>query len=125
MTNTPTQRWHALHVLLQHWLVLAPAEAAAQMPLAHAEAPVHAWPLASLQAPLPSHTSFAGQSGSVVPSVVEVQVPPEVRLHAWQAPAHALPQQTPSTHWPEAHSAPAAQVVPPCFCGWQALLASQ
>ena len=34
------------------------------------------------------------------------------RLQAWHVPPQALPQQTPSTHWPEAHSAAEAQPSP-------------
>jgi hypothetical protein len=37
-------------------------------------------------------------------------------LHAWQPPAHAEPQQTPSTQNPEPHSAPVLHAAPTARC---------
>jgi hypothetical protein len=36
-------------------------------------------------------------------------------LHAWQTPAHAVSQQTPSVQKPELHSLPAAHATPLAF----------
>ena len=51
--------------------------------------------------------------------VREVQVPTEpVKLQAWQVPAQAELQQTPSTQKPEEHSEPRVQVSPLGFRVW-------
>src|SRR6185369_16454925 len=77
------------------------------------------------QAPAPSHMPSAPHvdcaacahslSGSVLlltgrhrPSACVVLT----LTHAWQVPAHALSQHTPSVQKPEMHSAPAAQAAP-------------
>jgi hypothetical protein len=47
-------------------------------------------------------------------------VPTEpARLHWRHVPVHELLQQTPSTHWPEAHSQPAVHAVPFERLAWQ------
>jgi hypothetical protein len=48
-----------------------------------------------------------------VPGAYSVHVPSSpAALQAWQGPSHAVPQQTPSTQWLEAHSAARMQGLP-------------
>jgi hypothetical protein len=55
-----------------------------------------------------------------LPAVLTAQVPTEpVRLHASQAPPHAVLQQTPSTQLPEAHWLAAVHTVPLAIFGTQ------
>jgi hypothetical protein len=50
-----------------------------------------------------------------------VQVPTlPASAQDWHVPPHAVLQQTPSAHWPDAHSAPAAQERPLAFFETQA-----
>jgi hypothetical protein len=71
-------------------------------------APLEQLPVASVSTD-PLHVGVTGQ---LAPVVVE-QVPTLVdRLHAWQAPAHAELQQTPSTQKPLVHAALPLQVAP-------------
>jgi hypothetical protein len=59
-------------------------------------------------------------SGSVLLAYgVHVPTLPDT-AHDWHVPPHALLQQTPSTHCPDAHSAPAAQDRPLAFFATQA-----
>ena len=70
--------------------------------------------------------AFAAQRprGSAVPSVTVPQAPsaPPVSAaeQAWQAPAHAVPQQKPSTQKPLAHWSPAVQAAATPCSGTQA-----
>src|SRR5579863_6484961 len=72
------------------------------------------WPLPS-QVPLFPQLPLAAQPpcGSIAPPATGVQEPalPET-LQAWQVGQLGLPQQTPSTQLPLAHSLPAAQIWP-------------
>jgi hypothetical protein len=62
--------------------------------------------------PVPLHI---GRPPTGVP-ITLLHVPTEpLTLHAWHWPAHDELQQTPSTHWPEPHSEPAAHAVPFVF----------
>ena len=68
-----------------------------------------------LQRPSFPHGGAGAQRscGSVVPAATGVHVPaPPATLQAWQVPQLAVPQQTPSTHWPLSHSGPAAHACP-------------
>ena len=83
--------------------------------LRQAPAPSHRPSLPQLVAPSSAHSL----PGSVPPGTGE-QVPSlPVMLHAWQAPAQALSQQTPSTQTPFAHSPGAVQSAPIDFLGMQ------
>jgi len=84
-------------------------------------AAVHAWPVASLHAPAPSHTLFPEQSGAGLKSgcpaaTFVVQVPVVQVLHAAvQASAQqVLSTQYPEAHWPPVpHGCPSASLQPP------------
>jgi hypothetical protein len=52
----------------------------------------------------PPHTYGAHEGEPVLPDATGAQVPAlPCRLHASQAPVHAVLQHTPSTHWPLPH----------------------
>jgi hypothetical protein len=80
----------------------------------------------SWQLPAPSHLPFVMQlavpaswqvaRGSALPAVTIVHFPSEpASAQLRQPPAHALSQQTPSTHCPDLHSLPLPQGCPFCF----------
>jgi hypothetical protein len=125
---------HASHVPLHALLQQYPS---AQLPERHCAPEVQALPVANspshepalqllpglqssaaftqgeMQAPAPSHQALPQSPERSSPRGTGEQVPTRpVTLQALQAPPHALSQHTPSTHWPEAHSFPAAHAVP-------------
>jgi hypothetical protein len=63
-------------------------------------------------------------AGAGMPATTSAQVPVACPVsafeHAWQVPPHAVPQQTPSTQNPLAHSPPAEHAAAFCFWGAQA-----
>lgn len=110
-SNSPVQVW-ALHtvVLGQRRQAPLPLQAPSWPQVVGSvwlQLPFGSWPEATLaQAPAPLQTlqvphSFSGS----LPLETEVQEPRlAARLQAWQVPAHAPLQQTPSTQKPELHS---------------------
>jgi hypothetical protein len=83
-----------------------------QCPLAHWLPTVQATASAARQLPAPLHTLVpVHEGGSCWKAGVARHVPTlPAMLQAWQVPAHALLQHTPSTQLPLAHSFPAPQV---------------
>jgi hypothetical protein len=78
----------------------------------HAPAPSHLPLVPQLGAPL----SLQVLRGSAFPAATIVHLPTEpVSAQLRQAPVQPLSQQTPSTHWPDLHSAPAPQGWPFSF----------
>jgi hypothetical protein len=102
------QNWHdPVHAELQH-------TPSAQIVLRHSEPAVHDWPVFFLQAPIASQLCVAPPQLSSSALVTATHVPPPP-VHAWHVPHTLAVQQRPSTHDPDAHSAPAAQVCPGVF----------
>jgi len=95
-----------------HWL-----PAPHRLPAGQAEA--------ARQAPLPSQRPLdwlvpaghlATQAPSAAPAGIAEQVPAlPLTLQDWQSGQLPEAQQTPSVHWPETHSPPAAQLCPLLF----------
>jgi len=68
------------------------------------------------QEPLPLHQVPAhSPSGSRFTGTFRQLPASPVTSHAWQAPSQAVAQHTPSTQWPERHSASCWQTTPSCF----------
>jgi hypothetical protein len=59
-----------------------------------------------------AHSSSGSVLTAIFPHVPSLPLPFFTAEHAWQAPVHALSQQTPSTHEPDVHSPALAQTVP-------------
>ena len=92
-----------------HAAVVAPVT---QVPLPlHEPDDVNAPLLQLIELPHPM-PAFAGKHFPSCPPVFNAE-------HAMQLPLHALSQQSPSTHDPDAHSLLALQLVPFAFVSWQ------
>jgi hypothetical protein len=137
--EAPSDAAHTSHGWSHAALQQKPSAAA---PLAHVVAVVAACPFLSAQAPAPLQVFVAPHSARGSVAMVDGLHVPLTPPGAWSAAAHAaqvahvaVPQHTPSTQLPVAHSrqlatlqsAPAARLhEPPCvFCGWQVPLDAQ
>jgi hypothetical protein len=102
----PVQAWQAPQVAEpQQW-------PSTQLPEAHSVFNEQVAPLRALQVPAASQVPLQWSSSA---DITAWQWP--VAAQVWQAPVQAPSQQTPSTHWPLAHSSAPVQVAARAFFG--------
>jgi hypothetical protein len=103
----------------QLWLgVQAPQVPPRQNRFAPHVAPSAAWAQAPEPLQVPVWQFAVEQAGSVAVAGLLVQVPGVPRLQAWQAGQLAVPQHTPFTQLPMAHSLPVVHARPRGLAAW-------
>jgi hypothetical protein len=102
---------------------LAQVGAAQFMPEAYswqaAVVPLHTPLLPHELEPWSVHSLCGSRSPTIRPHTPSVPLPFRVFVHAWQVPAHAESQHTPSTQKVLTHCAPLAQALPVPWSGLQ------
>jgi hypothetical protein len=90
--------------------------ASQKLPVLHSVSEVHGL----MHAAVPAQYVVPHSPAESVPRASGEQVPTlPARLHASHVPLQAVPQQTPSAHWPDTHSLPPAHALPVAFCAVQ------